>query len=171
MIFDELLKISKKIKGTVICIGLNHEKIINVILKNKSILKCDLLNSNYEDKKNKQAMKKQKKIKLRKKYKKNSIDVIFLDMEQIVKNKKTIVKDTVNICKGKIYLYDVDGIKEDIKKYRKYTSNIEIREYNDGTIYIIDVSNIKKSKLKDFYISFICSIQNSIDFISDMLVS
>ena len=109
--------------------------------------------------------------KLHKYFKKGSINYIIVDYEQILKHYKYVFMDSIYLSKGKLYFYMPKGIDSDyINKYKRYNSKINIKEYDNTKLVIIDNSKSKTSKLKNIVYLIGDTMTNLIDFISNILV-
>lgn len=177
--YKYLLEIIKKIEGNIISIGLD-DKLLSGFNKNEkvNVYTIDSINTTFGILPTKKRKTNSGKIisikKLYKYFKKKSIDYIICDYKEIDKYLKYYIKDSVYLNNKTIYLY---GKKEDIdtelliKRYKRYNAKIEIKEFKDNILLIIDSSNTKISKIKNklYYISD--TFYNIIDFISNILVS
>ena len=171
---DKINKIIKKMEGKVIGIGINDERVIKEIDKNNNIYECDLLDS--IDLSNQESGKKKKKKyikKLRKKYKDKSVDYIIMDPTKIFRKLKFLIKDTIYINNKKIYIYmdKNDDYELVIKRYKRYTKNIETIKCDDGIIINIDSTDSKKHIIKNIFYYIIDTLYNISDMIGDILVS
>ena len=80
-------------------------------------------------------------------------------------------KDSIYLSKGKLYFYMPKGIDSDyINKYKRYNSKINIKEYDNTKLVIIDNSKSKTSKFKNIIYLISDTVTNLIDFISNILV-
>ena len=174
--FKYLIEEIKKMQGNVISIGID-DKLITAIKRNKKIDAFDINKSeriSFFQRKKRTLSSSGKRInikKLRKYFKKNSVEYIICDYEQITKYYKHIFKDSIFLTKGKIYYYankDVD--MEYILKYKRYGSKITVKDYDRTKLFIIDNEKAKTNKFKNicFMISDTCT--NFIDFISNIIV-
>lgn len=173
----KLFQIAKKVEGNVLVIGVQDEKLLEVLNQNEKILKCDLLNSVSNSGKDNKKPKKKKNFnirKLRKKYRKKKIDNIICNMEDIYPYLKTFVKDSVYINRGKLYFYgeqkkyDLDRM---IQKYKKYHAKVE--HTYDGTYFYLTISNehSKTNFLKDFWIQLCDGCYWLYEIIGDLLIN
>lgn len=151
----------KNAEGRVLGIGLSKQ-VVSMLEKNKQIVYCDLLNSFEKKVKTKGKKEKLFYIKdLRKKYKKNNLDLIIVNYDEVKKYIKTFIRDSVYICKGHIYIYNAD---ESINKYLRYNAKISRDE-----LIAIDVSNAKTNFIKDKIYYVVDTTETLIDYISDFL--
>lgn len=173
--FKYLLDVIKNMEGNVITIGID-DKLINGFKKNKKVNVYEINKSEnvalFQKKKRKMSNGKNINIKkLYKYFKKKSIDYIICDYEQIIKYYKYVFRDSIYLNKGKIYFYlDKNMDMDYILKYKRYNSKIEVKEYENTKLIIIDNSSSKTNKVKNilFYISD--TFNNFLDFISNILV-
>ncbi len=173
--FNFLLNEIKKMEGNVLTIGINN-KLIDGLNKNKKV-------SVYEIKpfekfkvfqKKKMNMSNGQTInikKLSKYFKKNSIDYIICDYEQIIKYYKYVFKDSIYLNNKKIFFYASSDIDyEYILKYKRYNSIIDIKEYDKNNLVIVDNKNSKTNKFKNIIFFINDTFNNFLDFISNILV-
>ena len=171
-LYDEI----KNMEGNVLAIGID-DKLINAIKKNKKVNAYEISKSerfSLFQKKKRRLESNGKSInikKLHKYFKKGSINYIIVDYEQILKHYKYVFKDSIYLSKGKLYFYMPKDIDSDyINKYKRYNSKINIKEYDNTKLVIIDNSKSKTSKLKNIIYLIGDTINNLIDFISNILV-
>jgi len=169
--YKSLYSIISDMSGFVLAIGVD-DKLVEKIDKNKNITNCDALNY-VSNKNSKEKGKKLKKISiknLRKIYKKKNVDYIICNYEHINKFLNTFVKDSVYINKTKLYFYgDID--KELIlKKYQRYDTKIDIKDYKDTCIIEIDNTNSKNNKLKEIKYGIVDGFNHIIEVIGDILM-
>lgn len=173
--FKYLLDKIKNMNGNVIAIGVD-DKLINGLKRNDNINVYEITKGEnvafFQRKKRKLASGKTINIKkLTKYFRKNSIDYIICDYEQIIKFYKYIFRDSIRLSKGVFYFYvnnDVDF--EYLLKYKRYSSKIEIKEYENTKLIIIDNSEAKTSKLKNIIYYINDTFTNFLDFVSNLLV-
>lgn len=173
---SNIKKYIKNMDGNLLGIGIKDESILKEIESNKKIINCDLLNSINKTIKFKSKRKLKKKIyikKLRKKYKKNNIDFLIVNIEEVDNYLKFFIKDSIYITSNNIYYfipkeYDVDII---IKRYKRYTSDIELIKCDDGIILKINTINTKNNFFKDKIYFIIDTLNNIIDLIADILIA
>ena len=146
---NELKKILSEIQGNILMIGNYDGKITDIINENNNILFCDIL-SNTDDNRlvKNNDVKKQKKVnirKLKKRYKKNKLDYLIVDEEQIKDYKNIFVKDSIYIASKKIYIIPSDQ-NVTLRMYRRYSKKINIIDCVDGKVIEIDHGNGFKTK-------------------------
>ncbi len=171
---NTIKKYIKNMSGKVIGIGIDNKEFIESIDKNNKILECDLLNSiNIKSFNGKKSKKKKYVKKLRKKYKKKNIDYMIINANMINKYLKKVVKDSIYINKKEIYYYmnkeyDIENIT---KRYKRYNTEIEVKEFIDGSLIKINTSKAKNHFIKDKIYYIMDTLNNIADVIGDILVS
>lgn len=179
--YKYLLEIIKKIEGNVIGIGLD-DKLLDGFNKNNRVnvytiekAKPSFGMGGGKNKKRKTNSGKTINIKkLYKYFKKNSVDYIIGNIEEVNDYLKYFIRDSIYLDKKMIYLY---GSKDKLdiellsRRYKRYKSNIEVKEFKDSVLLIIDNSKVKSNwfKNKGYYISD--TMYNLVEFISNILVS
>lgn len=161
----------KDLEGSLIGIGIEEEKTINLIDKNKNITICNLLDCFNPDSDESGKLKKIGVRKLRKKFKKNRTNYMICNIEKIDKFKEKFVYDSIYICNKDIYLYDKNDNNLDsvIRRYNKY-SHIETIKCTDGII--LKITKTKEiTKINEFINNIKNTIINIIDIISNLLVN
>lgn len=167
---NELKKIIKELSSNVLAIGISQE-LMEEINKNEKIINCDIL-SNEVSKEKKFSFFRNKTIninKLRKKYKKKKIDYIICNYDIIAPYMRKFIKNSVYLNKNKLYFYGNVDI-ELIKRYNRYETKIEIKEYKKNYIVEIDNSKSKNNFVKDLFYSIKDAITYSIEVIGDILM-
>lgn len=173
--FKFFKSITADMSGKIITIGVD-DKIITMLKQNKKVEIYDINKSSRIAlfQKKKRTTSSGKKINIKKLYKyfkKKSIDFIICDYEQITGYYKYIFRDTIYLNSSKIYYYAKKDIDiEYISKYKRYNSKITIKEFKDYNVVIIDNSNSKTSKFKNIRFYFSDTLNNFIDFISNVIV-
>ena len=156
----------RKLKGNLLLIS-NDEKLMNLIEKNKNITESYVLSNISSSKKGKLKFK-NKKIqinKIKKYFKKKSIDNIIVDYSLIKKYISCFVKNSIYLNKGNLYFYNLD---EDIDyKYKRY--NVEIEK--NKNFMKIDNTKSKNNFIKDNYYIFKDKKDKLLDILSDFITS
>ena len=135
---DEIKKILKKLKGSLLGIGINDPSMFDIIEKNDNINLCYLLSNNEKNNSKKFKMYKKnrtKKInikKLSKYFRIKSIDYIVCDYNVVKKYIRSFQGESVYINKKKIYLYgninDLGNLKE---KYERFAKDIKLKKIDN----------------------------------------
>ncbi len=189
----ELIKIIKKLNGSVLALGLSTDLIVK-LQENMNILDLDTINLTHKkkgeinsrtkidekkleayDTKYKIQRLKSKKInikKLRKLYNKKKTDYIICNYEEIKKYMRYFIKDSVYINSKTLYLYGISNkeVNTIIKKYKRYDVLIKPTIKNDYFILEIDNTNSKNS-IKDILYFIGDTIESITDFIGDILIN
>lgn len=177
--YKSLLEIIKKLKGNIIGIGLDDKLLSgftgNNLVNVYTIEKDKNISTLGKSKKRKTNSGKTINIKkLYKYFKKDSVDYIICNVEEVNDYLKYFIKDSVYLNNKKIYLYgtkeivDCDLLK---KRYRRYKSNVEIKEFKDNILLIIDNSNSKSNWVLNKIYFIKDTFYNLAEFISDILIS
>lgn len=177
--YKYLLDIIKKIEGNVIGIGIEDKLLdgfkrnnkVNVYTINKSISRISF----FKSKKRTTSSGKIINIKkLYKYFKKNSVDYIICNIEEVNDYLKYFIRDGIYLNKNKIYLF---GNKNDMdidllnKRFNRYNSKIDIKEFKDNILLIIDNTNSKTNSFKNIIYFISDTLYNLIDFISNVFIS
>ena len=170
----ELIKIIKKMNGSVICFGVYDEKILDIIKNNKAILNCDIYTLKDVNILSSEKSGRNKNFninKLTKRYKKKNNNYIIGNIQELHRYKKTFVRDSVYINEDEIFLFSEDDydFEDIIRMYKRYNAQIDLIKLDNGVILKINVKNIKVSKLKCKWYSFIDSIISIYNAIGDLL--
>lgn len=167
----ELIKIIKELKGNLLGIGVDSS-LEEAISKNDNILECNLLTDNVKTKeKGKGKTKKIKIRKLKKYFKKKSIDTIICNYEVIKNYKNSIIRSSIYLNKGFTYIYgNIDDIDEIIRKYKRYNVKIDIKNYKDNYIVIIDNELSKWNYLKNICYQIVDFFDSILIIIGDVLM-
>lgn len=161
----QLEEIIKKIDGSLLGIGIEDKKLINLIDKNNKITECNLLNCYVPDTTDTLETINSKKIP--KKFKKKSTNNIICNLQTIDKIKEEFVYDSIYIGNDKIYVYTTLEREETIRRYKRYCK-INITKCSDGFIYELTI-NKKITKINKFYYKKLDKIIDIIEIISNLL--
>lgn len=164
----ELIKIIKKIDGTVLGIGLKEE-LINELNENPNIIECNLLNPYVKGNKKFSLFNKKINIKkIKKKFKRKKIDYIICNFNEISNFLNTFVNDSVYINKKKVYYFgdiDIELLKI---RYSRYNSLVKVKNKN---LIEIDNYNAKTNFLKSIYYRTVDFKDKVIELIGDILMN
>lgn len=176
-IVKQLEKVIGSINGRLICIGLNNEYLLKKIKDNTNILYCDFLNANISSglKIGKKRNKKEKIISIKdfkKHYKKKRVNYIISNISDIDSYLPRFIPDSIYITNGIIYIYgdiyfDYEKI---VKKYKRYTKQIEVIKTTNSFLVIVNVNNTKRKVIKDKAYFIIDNLEICADKIGDILV-
>lgn len=171
---NDLINEIKKMQGSVLAIGIQDQKIINALQKNNQITECNLLDSVSKKSKGKGKKKKITLKKLKKMYKKKKSDYVIGNVETLQMSMRPFIKINVFVNSNKTYLfgseeqYDSDKLKH---RYLRYTKNIDFKKDKQNYLMIIDLTNSKNNKIKEFFYSIIDILVDAIDIFSDVLTN
>lgn len=169
---EEIKKIIKSLEGKVVAFGFKTDKFESILKSNKKILSFDVLDE--ISKKNKKKFGKNKSIyitDLRKKYKKNKVDYILIDVDIMDKHMIYLIKETIYIGKN-IYLFgSKNKVNYYLNKYKRYNINYKKSAFADKNIIYIDIKNAKNNLIKDKIYLIKDKIELFINMLSDALTS
>lgn len=173
----QILEIINNLKGSLLGIGLNDNALLDAIEQNDNIHTCYLLsNISLTGKKfsiTKRGKNKKINIKKIKKYfKKKSLDNIICNYDTIKQYYRSFVPNSIYLNGGTLYMY---GNKEDLEnikqKYQRYTSDIEITKTGDNFIMKINNQNTKNHFLKDLLYKIKDFGSDAANLITDLLIN
>ena len=175
---DKILKIVDDMEGSLLGIGIDDELILEKIKQNDKINLCYILSNNGKigSKKFKLFKRgKNKKInikKLKKHFRKKSIDNILCDYSIIKKFRRSFISSSVYINRNKLYIYgdikDLNYLKE---KYERYTKEIELIKNNKTFLLIVDNKKTKNKLLKDIFYRIADFFSDSLDYLTELLAN
>lgn len=177
--FKKLEEIIKKIKGNILILELDND-LIDKFDKNNQVnlfsISSGLSGNTKKVHSKKKVTNKGKNInikKLRKYINKKSIDVIICNMNLMYKYYKYFIKDSIYLSNNLIYIYADNNIDKEflIKKYKRYNVKIEVLDYKNSYILVIDSTKGKNNYLKDKIYFIKDTFYNMAEFIGNILVS
>jgi len=177
--FKTLEEIIKNIEGNVLVLGLD-DKLLNKFKKNNKVnlyaIYSNKTNNNFFSKNKKKHTNKGKSInikKLRKYIKKNSVDYLIYNMDEIKEYYKYIIKDTIYLNNNTIYIYATNDIDKNfiIDKYKRYNVEIKSNDYKNGYILTIYNKNGKNNYFKDKIYFIKDTFYNIAEAIGNLMVS
>ena len=164
-----LNKLFKKLDGKILCIGINNEKISNIIEKNNKITFCHLL-TNESVKSNEKVNDIEINIReISKKYK--NLDYLIVDLNKTQKYLKYFYKYiSVLSSKKKIFYTNNKNIANKlVNRANLYKYKIKIKEENNNYLVIIDTPN--KHYIKAYILYCMDNLSNEIDKIAEILTN
>lgn len=179
----ELVNEIKKMDGTFLGIGLD-EKLINII-NDMPFSKITFLESKDEGKKLKRKSEKQNYFKsfftfdkqetvnlkkMKKSFKKKSIDNILCNYKYVKKYLKNFVPDSVSLTSKKILIYGDGNIDDILYRFKRLTKNVKVIEKNKQFLIVVDTKDIKNNKLRDLYYYILDSVSSILNFVADILI-
>ncbi len=174
--FNHLLSIITEIKGNVLTIGIDDKLLKG--FKNNDCVNVYTLNkyNNSFSKSKKRISNKGKTInikRLKKYFKKNSLDYIICDYNDVKDYLKYVVRDIVYTNSNTLYLYctSLDDADLITKRFRRYGAVVDIKKFKQNYLLTIDNSNSKTNWIlnKIFYMSD--TAYNIVELISAILTS
>ena len=175
---EKIIKEIKTMKGSLLGIGINDNSMLDAIENNDNIDLCYILSNGgrAENKKFKLFKKgRTKKInikKLKKHFRKKSLDNVLCDYKVIKKFYKSFVPNSIYINKGKLLIYgnikELEKIKE---KYERYTDDIKIEKTNKSFLLIINNKNAKTNIIKTNYYKIKDTFNDGLDYLTDFLTN
>ena len=175
---EKIIKEIKTMKGSLLGIGIDDNSMLDAIENNEKIDLCYILSNGgrAENKKFKLFKKgRTKKInikKLKKHFRKKSLDNVLCDYKVIKKFYKSFVPNSIYINKGKLLIYgnikELEKIKE---KYERYTDDIKIEKTNKSFLLIINNKNAKTNIIKTNYYKIKDTLNDGLDYLTDFLTN
>lgn len=175
-----LIEDAKNFVGNVVCIGVKNEELLLALNKNKkaSIFAVESCGKRTIFSSRKKAVTKNgKKVnikKLRKTFKNKSIDNLIYDINEMYEYFKYFIGDSIQITKGKIYLYGTSKFidpKVLINRYKRYNTTAFLEVNGDNFVIVIDAENSKTNWFKNKFYLIIDTFHNIGDMISIALIS
>lgn len=177
---QKLAEIVKTFKGEVLCIGVEDTSILKALSHNNQVNVFTLdrkISTGLFFKKKKVKTKSGKKVnmtKMRKSFKKKSIDYMVCDINSIYDYFKYFIYDSVVINKKKLYLYGYSKYLDPntlAKRFERYHAKVEVSSQGNQFLLIIDNENSKGNWLKAKWYVLVDSFHNLGDLISTALTS
>lgn len=173
----QILEIINNMKGSLLGIGLYDDSLLDAIERNDDIHTCYIL-SNLSLTGKKFSMTKRgrnKKInikKIKKYFKKKSLDNIICNYDIIKQFQRSFVPNSIYLNSGFLYVYgskvEIESLKQ---KYQRYTNEIEISQSNDGFIMKVNNKKTKNNFFKDILFKIRDLGTDVIDFITELLIN
>lgn len=175
---ENIIKEINKMKGSLLGIGIDDPSMLDAIENNEKIDLCYILSNGGKTESKKFKLFKRgrtKKIsikKLKKHFRKKSLDNILCDYKVIKKFYRSFVPNSIYINKGKLLIYgnikELDKIKE---KYERYTNDIKIEKTNKTFLLIINNKYTKTNIIKTRYYKIKDLLNDSLDYLTDFLTN
>ena len=150
---------------------------LDKIEENEKIDLCYILsNGNKTDKKFKLFKKGKNKTvnirKLKKHFKKKSIDNIVCDYEVIKKHIRSFQSGSVYVNRGKLYIYgNIKDLKNLEKRYKRYTDEVILEKNTRSFLLIVDNSKTKNNIVKDNIYRISDLFNDVLDFLTELLAN
>jgi hypothetical protein len=168
---DNVKKILKGLKGSLLMVSIENQYIIDTVIKNKELNEVYFLERTKLFKRKNKDVKNVKIKKLKKKFK-NKLDYMLCDINGINIDLNKVIYNTYNIIGKKIIFYgvydeyDVDRVAS---MYKRYGCTCKKEMYKDGFILEVNTSKIKVTKL--FINKMGDLFKNIVEGIGNLLVS
>ena len=174
---EKMISLIEKMEGSLLGIGIDDSNMLDKIEENEKIDLCYILsNGNKIDKKFKLLKKGKSKTvnirKLKKYFKKKSIDNIVCDYDVIKKHIRLFQSGSVYINRGKLYIYgNVKDLKNLEKRYKRYTDEVILEKNNRSFLLIVDNSKTNNNIFKDYIYKISDLFNDLLDFLTDLLAN
>lgn len=180
---EKLSNIVKEFTGNVLCLGVKDDGILRNLGRNSNVdvytIERKLSKNIFSKRKKAKVIKdeKGKKInikKLRKTFKKKSVDYIVCDINEIYDYFKYFIYDSVIINKKKLYLYgESKYIDPNVlaKRFKRYHADAEVFISDDEFMIVVDNQESKGNWFKAKWYIVIDTFHNIGDMISAALIS
>jgi hypothetical protein len=177
-----MIKIINDIKdfsGNVLCVGVLDDNILMALkkIKDANVFTVDRVHSRSFFRKKKAKTKDGKKVnikKLRKTFKKKSIDHLICDFNEISEFFKYFIGDSVIISRGIVYIYGVPANKdyeELASRFKRYGATVKIEKEEDKILIVVDNKKSKTNWFKNKFYIVVDTFHNIGDLISAALIS
>lgn len=173
----ELVKIAKKINGNLVCFDVNNTNVLDAIKKNNKIE--DLYEFSFGNKINKKMKSKIKGKrynikKIRKYFKKKSVNYFMGDINTLKKYFNSFIKNSINLNNNTIYLFGKNSdyeIDELIYRYKRYGIKVTVKSNEEYFLLQISVKDIKTKFLKNCQYRVRDNMYNIGEYISQVLIN
>lgn len=174
---DELKKICKKLYGSVLSVGLDNDKVKEVIEDNDDILSSIYINK-YKRRKFRQEIDNcYKKISIRRLksvFKNKSINFMLCNYDILKSYKRHFIKNSINISIDGVFFYgkieDVD-LDELEYRYKRYGCKTEIVKGKNYFIMRIDTLKVKAPFMKNILYRIRDCFYDFIDVVGDLMAT
>ena len=148
--------------GQIVLIGNFSSNFLNKINKNKQIINCHVLSNQGDNFINKGLIEVVSLKKLKKRYRKKSIDFMIINYNNIKPFEKYIVRDSIYLVKNQIiYLNSALSLKE---KYQRINIKVE-----GNKNYYISMNGVRFNFIRDYYYFIKDTIKEWFIYASDVL--
>lgn len=175
---EEILKEIRKMKGSLLGIGIDDKNMLDEIEQNDSINLCYILSkgSSYNKKRFNFFKKGKRKTinikKIKNYFFKKSVDTILCEYNTIKKYSKSFISNSIYINKEKIIIYgDINDLKTVEERYKRYSKEIKIEKNNRSFMIIINTKESKTNFFKDKYYIIKDSTSEIIDYLTYALTN
>lgn len=170
---EEIKRIIKSLQGNIVAFGFKSDKFKSILNSNSKILCFDILDEVSKNNKKGKCKSKNIYIKdLKKKYKKDKVDFILINVDVMDHYMIYLIKETIYIGKNTLYLFgNKDKVNYYLNKYRRYKISYDLKEYNNNMIAYIDITKAKNKKIRDRLYIFSDKIESFVNLLIDVLTS
>lgn len=175
---DKILELIDSMEGSLLGIGIDDETLLEKIERNSKIDLCYILSNNGKEKGKKFKLfqkGRNKKInikKLKKYFKKKSLDNVLCDYNAVKKFTRSFISGSIYINKGCLYIYgNIGDLKTLKEKYEKYTSKIKLLKNNKTFLLTINNKKTKSTVLKDAAYKILFFLSDSLDNLTEFLAN
>lgn len=168
-----MANIVRKLKGKILGFSIENDKILNELKENANIVEVNILSNNGSSKGNIRR-EKGKTINYKKvrKFGHNKYDAIICDYNKMDRYKRRFISDSVYLSNSDIYIIiSSDLLDVLVRRYKRYSSEIDVVECKDGYIVKVGVSKSKNGYFKDKFYLALDFLYDVYDFIGDILVN
>ena len=176
----QLFEAAKTINGKVVCIGVKDEKLLKLLSKNKDadiFTITRIINRSLFFRNKKATLPDGKKInirKIKKAFKKKSVDYVICDLNEIEDYFKYFISNSVVINSKMLYIYGSSNYIDPKvlgRRYERYNAEVEVIVNNDDFVIIVNNERSKTNWFKDIIYFIVDTCHNIGDFISAALIS
>jgi len=174
----QIIDAAKNMNGKVVCVGVKDKELLGVLGKNKKadIFTIDrIIHKSLLFKNKKAYLPDGKKInmkKIKKAFKKKSVDYVICDLNEIYEYFKYFLSNSVIINKKTLYIYGTSRFIDPnvlASRYHRYGATTETVIDGDEFIIIVDNSTSKTNWFKDRGYLIVDTFHNMGDMISTSL--
>lgn len=169
---EEIKRILKTIKGSVVAFGFKTDKFEKILELNKNITSFDVLDEVSRKKEKLFGRSKKIGIKdLKRKYKKKGVDIIIINTDIMDKHLIYLIKETIYIGKL-LYIYgNKEKVLKALTKYKRYNITYEEVDFKENLLVKIDISKSKNNKFKDNLYILKDKLTEFLNLLTDFLTS
>lgn len=162
-------------KGNVLIIGELEDRIMDIIHHHNQIKMVDQLQQGigmvlpFQGKKQRKQRVEIKKIK--KKYAKKSIDIIFCTDHSILPYLRHFVRNSIAICSGKIYymIPSIEDYETVIKRYQRYSVSCKQTVQNECMLLVFEIGNTQNKWWSEKLYWFVDLLSDFFDLITNFI--
>lgn len=170
---DKIVSSVKKMEGFIVGIGIHNERVKEAVYNNSKITGCDMLENIGKDTKGSSSTQKSKMVsiyKLRKKYKKEKVNTILCNVDEMDTYMKYFLRDGFYICRDTLYIFgkkNMVELEELKKRLQRYKMKMEYEE--DREAYVIVIHKQKEKIFLGYFYFYVDTIMEWLDKVGDVL--